>query len=105
MGGDSLFMLTTQDRTPPENAELLRRESAPPRRTLPYSPYLAPSDFFLFGHVKHCLTGIAFPLREELSAAIHEIVGAIPRPNLEDVFRRWMERLEWVSRNNGDYYP
>jgi histone-lysine N-methyltransferase SETMAR len=31
-----------------------------------YSPDLAPSDFFLFGHIKHCLHGIAFPSREEL---------------------------------------
>jgi hypothetical protein len=28
----------------------------------PYSPDLAPSDFFLFGHVKHCLQGMAFGL-------------------------------------------
>jgi hypothetical protein len=70
----------------------------------PYSPDLAPSDFFRFGHIKHCLRGIAFPSREELLAVMHEIVGAIPRPALEDVFRHWMETLEWVSQNNGDYY-
>jgi hypothetical protein len=49
--------------------------------------------------------GIAFPSREEFLAAIREIVGAIPRPNLDDMFRHWTERLEWVSQNNGDYYP
>jgi transposase len=43
----------------------------------PYSSDLTPSDFFLFGHIKHCLHGIAFPSREELLATIHEIVGAI----------------------------
>jgi histone-lysine N-methyltransferase SETMAR len=31
-----------------------------------YSPDLAPSDFFLFGHITHCLRGIAFPSCEEL---------------------------------------
>jgi hypothetical protein len=50
------------------------------------------------------LQGIAFPSREESFTAIHEIVGAIPRPTLEDVFRHWMEKLELVSQNNGDYY-
>jgi hypothetical protein len=64
----------------------------------PYSPDRALSDFFLFRDVKHCLQRIAFPSREELLAAIHETVGAIPRPILEDVFRDWMERLEWVFR-------
>jgi hypothetical protein len=29
----------------------------------------------------------------------------IPRLTLEDMFRHWMEGLEWVSQNNGDYYP
>jgi hypothetical protein len=24
---------------------------------------------------------------------------------LTAVFENWMERLEWVSKNNGDYYP
>jgi histone-lysine N-methyltransferase SETMAR len=60
----------------------------------PYSPDLAPSDFFLFGHIKHYLQGIAFPLHEESLAAIHEILGAIARPTLEDGFRHCVERLE-----------
>jgi hypothetical protein len=77
MGGDTFFMLKTQDRTPPENAELLQRKSAPPRHTSPYSPDLALSDFFLFGQIKCCLQGFAFPWREELLATIHEVVGLI----------------------------
>jgi hypothetical protein len=53
----------------------------------PHSLDLAPSDFFPVGHIKHCLQGIIFPSREELLAAIHDIVGAIPRTILEDMFR------------------
>jgi transposase len=70
-----------------------------------YSHDPAPSDFALFGHIKYCLQGIAFSSRKESLTAIHEIIGAIPRPALEDVFRHWMERAKWVSQNNGDYYP
>jgi histone-lysine N-methyltransferase SETMAR len=70
----------------------------------PYSPDLAPSDFFPFGQIKQRLQVIAFPSREELLAVIHEIVGAISRPTLEDMFRHWMEGLELVSQNNGDSY-
>jgi transposase len=60
----------------------------------PCSPDLAPSDFFLFQHIKHYLQGIAFPSHNGLLAAIYEIFRAIPRPTLEDMFRHWIERLE-----------
>jgi hypothetical protein len=60
----------------------------------PHSPDLAPSDFFLFGHIKLYLQGTVFPSHEELFASIHEIVGNIPQPTMEDMFRHWMERLE-----------
>jgi histone-lysine N-methyltransferase SETMAR len=70
----------------------------------PYSPDLAPSDFFLFGQIKHCLQGIAFRSRKGLLTVIHEILGAISRSTLEDVFRHWRERLEWISQNNCDDY-
>jgi hypothetical protein len=57
---------------------------------------LAPSDFFLFGYVKEHLKGMAFLSYEGLLDAIGEMAV---------VFEHWMERLEWVSKNNGDYYP
>jgi methyl coenzyme M reductase subunit C len=37
--------------------------------------------------------------------AIGEVVNGIESETLTAVFERWMERLEWVSKNNGDYYP
>jgi hypothetical protein len=89
MGGDSLFMLT-----PPKNAKLLRRQSAPARRApiiLIRSRTIRLPSLLTY---KHRLHGIAFPSPEELFAAIHEIVGAIQLPTLEEVPRHWMERLE-----------
>jgi hypothetical protein len=102
MGGNSLFMLThttRKDRAFCEDNRL--RLAVHPT----YAPDLAPSDFFLFTHIKYCLQGIAFLSREELLAAIHEIVWVIPQPTLEYVFWHWMERLECISQNNSDYYP
>jgi hypothetical protein len=37
--------------------------------------------------------------------AIGEMVIGIESETLTAVFEHWMERLEWVSKNNGDYYP
>jgi hypothetical protein len=70
----------------------------------PYSPDLAPGDFFLLGYVKERLKGMVFPSYEELLDAIGEVVTCIESGTLTAVFEHWMERLEWVSKNNGDYY-
>jgi hypothetical protein len=71
----------------------------------PYSPDLAPSDFFLFGYVKAKLQGMEFLSDQELLEAIREVVSGIASDTLNAVFEEWMERLEWVSKNNGDSYP
>jgi transposase len=70
-----------------------------------YSPDLVPSDFSLFRYVKERLKGMVFPSYEELPDAIGEVVTGIESEILTVVFEHWMERLEWVSKNNGDYYP
>jgi hypothetical protein len=40
-----------------------------------YSPDLAPSDFSLFGYLKHVLAGQEFPDGEALLGAVNEILG------------------------------
>jgi histone-lysine N-methyltransferase SETMAR len=71
----------------------------------PYSPDLVPSDFFLFGYVKERLRGRVFPSYEALLDAIGEVVTGIESETLTAVFEHLVERLEWMSKNNGDYYP
>jgi hypothetical protein len=74
----------------------------------PHPPYLsefARSDFFLFGYVKERLKEMVFLSYEELLEAIGEVVTSIKSKTLTAVFEHWMERPEWVSENNGDYYP
>jgi hypothetical protein len=71
----------------------------------PDSPDLAPSDFLLFGEVKERLKEMVFPSYEELLDAIGEVVTGIESKTLTAVFEHWMEGLECVFENNGDYYP
>jgi transposase len=59
----------------------------------PYSPDLAPSDFFLFGYVKERLKEMVFPLYEEVLDAIGEVVTSIESETLIAVFEHWIERL------------
>jgi hypothetical protein len=48
---------------------------------------------------------MVFPSDEELLDTIGEVMSSIESETLTAVFEHWMERLEWVSKNNGDYYP
>jgi hypothetical protein len=47
---------------------------------------------------------MVFPSYEELVDAVGEVVTGIESETLTAVLEHWMERLEWMSKNNGDYY-
>jgi histone-lysine N-methyltransferase SETMAR len=52
----------------------------------PYSPDLAPSDFCLFSHVKHCLRGQSFEMADELFFAMDAVLRGIDEPTLHATF-------------------
>jgi hypothetical protein len=56
----------------------------------PYSPHLAPSDFFLFGYVKGKLMGYRAETSSELLVRIWIILAEIPQETLNSVFLEWM---------------
>ena len=70
----------------------------------PYSPDLAPSDFYLFGNLKRQLENQEFVAPEDLLRRIVQILEAIPKQELMDVFTTWVERVRWVIANNGAYF-
>jgi hypothetical protein len=45
----------------------------------PYSPDLVPSDFYLFGYVKRCLTGVSFEDADQLLAAVEDVLEGIEK--------------------------
>jgi hypothetical protein len=47
---------------------------------------------------------MAFALHKGLLPAIGEIVGDIPKGSLHCAPTHGMERLEWISKHNGDYF-
>jgi hypothetical protein len=48
---------------------------------------------------------MVLPSYEGLLDAIDEVMTGIESEILTVAFEHWMERLEWMSKNNGDYYP
>jgi transposase len=51
-----------------------------------YSPDLAPYDFYLFSHVKHCLRGQSFETADELFLAIDAILRGIQNWTVYETF-------------------
>lgn len=70
----------------------------------PYSPDIAPSDFFLFGYLKRKLRDWAINSFEDLVFAISTEMIRISKEVLENVFNNWLKRLEKVITENGEYY-
>jgi len=69
----------------------------------PYSPDLAPSDFFLFGYIKEKLKGVVCKSTKSLMKKINSIIHAIPLDMLSDVMNAWIRRLHTVAGGDGNY--
>jgi len=67
----------------------------------PYSPDLAPSDFF--GALKQRLKGKAHLGAQELLAAVTAELTQITGDVLFSVFEEWKARLHAVIENGGEY--
>ena len=69
----------------------------------PYSPDIAPSDYFLFGYLKSRLRGFSFENEEMLKNRITLELGQIEKHLLIKVFEAWVERLKVVISTRGEY--
>jgi len=69
----------------------------------PFSPEIAPSDFYLFGYLKQTMAGQQYENPDQLYLAVDEILSEIPKDTLIGVFQTWERRSMEVIRSNGEY--
>ncbi len=69
---------------------------------LPYSPNLAPPDFWLFGHLKQNLQ--SYPDSTSLTRAITKVFNSIPIHAYQKTFQKWIERMKHCVEHDGDYF-
>lgn len=69
----------------------------------PYSPDLAPCDFWLFARLKKDLAGKHFKNRIDLGNAVWRSLKSIPQEDYKQVFFDWLSRLKRVIECKGDY--
>lgn len=70
----------------------------------PYSPDLAPCDFFLFPRMKDRLRGIRFQSTEEMKKASENYLKGLQKKDFEEVFQDWKRRMEKCIDAGGNYF-
>jgi [histone H3]-lysine36 N-dimethyltransferase SETMAR len=100
-------MLHHDNATPHKAAvvtEYLKEERVKLLSHPPYSPDLAPCDFYLFPKIKKELGGRRFNNIENLSRAIQAIVENIPKEEYYKSFDSWQNRLKKCIEVEGEYF-
>jgi len=70
----------------------------------PYSPNLAPADFFLFQQLKSSLKGRRFQTIEEIEENWTRDLRAISQNKFQDAFQNWKKRWERCIKSGGEYF-
>lgn len=70
----------------------------------PYSPDLAPCDFFLFPKIKKMLAGKKYNKIEHLSRAVQAVVNSISQEEYYKSFESWQRRLQRCIDVEGEYF-
>jgi len=68
----------------------------------PYSPDLAPSDFFLFPKLKMKLMGQRFQT-EEIQAESQAVLNTLRENDFHKCFKNWQRRCDHCQASEGDY--
>ena len=68
----------------------------------PYSPDLAPCDFWLFDRLKRNLD--TYPDSTSLSRAVTKELNSISIDEYRKTFHKWMERMKFCVEHDGNYF-
>lgn len=69
----------------------------------PYSPDLAPSDFFLYPQMKKVTRGVKYESREEVLLAVQGSLQQLLANGFQHVFDMWQHRWNKCIRLQGEY--
>lgn len=101
-------MFLHHDNAPAHRANVTRNFLASTKLTLlphpPYSPDLAPCDFFLFPKIKRNLKGRQFGSREDLLLALQVELDKVTPEELQSCFQHWFQRMEKCIEAGGRYF-
>ena len=70
----------------------------------PYSPDLAPCDFWLFPKVKMTMKGKRFESIQGIEAAVTAQLKTLTKEDFQNCFRKWQERWDKCVWSEGEYF-
>ena len=70
----------------------------------PYSPDLAPCDFWLFPKLKENLRGYHYETIEEIKEAVTEVIHMLTQEDFHGAFQKLLERYNKCIAAGGDYF-
>ena len=99
--------LLHHDNVPAHAALLIRQFLTDNNMTVvphpPYSPDLAPSDFFLFPKPKMKFKERIF-LTEEIQAESQAVLHMLQENDFQECFKNWQRRWDHCQASDGDYF-
>ena len=69
----------------------------------PYSPALAPCDFWLFPKIKEKLRGCRYETIEEMKEAV-TVIDTLTQEDFDEAFQKLLERYSNCIAARGDYF-
>ena len=69
----------------------------------PYSPYLAPRDFWLFLKLKKKLRGCRYETIEEMKEAMTKVINTLTQEDFHGAFQKLLVRYKCIAAG-GDYF-
>ena len=70
----------------------------------PYSPDLAPCDFWLFLKLKEKLRGYRYETIEEMKEAVTKVIDTLTQEDLHGAFKKLLERYNKCIAAGGNYF-
>ena len=70
----------------------------------PYSPDLAPCDFWLFPKLKEKLRGRRYETIEEMKEAVAMVIDTLKQEDFHGAFKKLLERYKKYIAAGGDYF-
>jgi hypothetical protein len=70
----------------------------------PYSPDLAPCNFWLFPKLKDALKGQRFADLSDIQCNMKTLLQGIPENDFQDCFRQWHHHLTKCIASQGEYF-